>query len=429
MRLLPALVLGPLAGVLADRFDRRHTMIGCDLLRFALFASIPAVGLVVADRGAVVGWAAVTTFLIEALAMVWSPARDAAIPTLVPREQLEAANRLSLATTYGVTPVVAALAMAGLHGLAHLVFAGPAPAWGDPVTAALFLSAVTFLVNAAVLAMGIRELSGRGRVRAHPGIRRELGEAWGYIRRTPSVRGVVAGILVAFAGAGAGVVIGAVQRYSQVVGGGDVVFALLFAALFAGMALGVVGGPALVHAFSRRRWFALSIALAGISVAVPALAPGLGTAAAACVGTGAGAGMAFLVGWTLLGGEVGDELRGRVFGFVEAGGRVALLTTIAVASVLVGLGEVPPGIPAARVVLFAAGVAVLAAGLVGLRRIDDLPGVPVLPDLFRAVRRPGDESPSDRGRTTPSRRGRGSYGRDVGEAVRPGRCTFRGDGG
>jgi len=113
VRLLPALVLGPLAGLLADRFGRRHTMIGCDLLRFALFASIPAAGLVVADRGAVVGWAAVATFLIEALAMVWSPARDAAIPTLVPREQLEAANRLSLATTYGVTPVVAALAMAG----------------------------------------------------------------------------------------------------------------------------------------------------------------------------------------------------------------------------------------------------------------------------------------------------------------------------
>ncbi|MBE1495644.1 MFS family permease [Amycolatopsis lexingtonensis] len=391
VRLLPALLLGPVAGVLADRFDRRHTMIVCDLLRFLLFASIPAVGLLVADAGAVVAWAAIATFGIEALAMVWSPARDAAVPTLVPREALEAANRLSLATTYGVTPVVSALAMAGLYGL---------PDRFDPVTVALLLNSATFLANAGVLAVGVRELSGRGPRPGHPGVRRELGEAWRYVRRTPSVRGLVTGILVAFAGAGA--VIGAAQRYARTLGDGDVVFALLFAALFAGMALGVGGGPLVVHALSRRRWFALSIVLAGFSVAVLAVVPDLGSAVAACVGTGAGAGMTFLVGWTLLGSEVGDDLRGRVFGFVEAGGRVALLVSIALASVLVGLRAVPQGIPAARVVLLGAGGAVLAAGWVGLRRIDDRPGTPVLRDLLRAFRKRSDESPRIPGRTTPS---------------------------
>ncbi|MEU5265551.1 MFS transporter [Amycolatopsis sp. NPDC021455] len=358
VRLLPALLLGPVAGVAADRFDRRHTMIGCDLGRFLLFASIPTAGLFVADPGVVVAWAAAATFGIEALAMVWSPARDAAVPTLVPPGHLEAANRLSLATTYGVTPVVSALVMAALYGLAA------------PVAVALYLNAATFLVNAGVLAVGVRELSGRGRHPAHAGLRRELGEAWGYVRRTPSVRGTVIGILVAFAGAGA--VIGAAQRYARSVGDGDgdVAFTLLFAALFAGMALGVAVGPLVVHGLSRRRWFALSIALAGFSVVVLALAPDLGTSAAACVGTGAGAGMAFLAGWTLLGGEVGDGLRGRVFGFVEAGGRLALLVSIAVASVLAGLRAVPPGIPANRLVLLGAGGAVLLAGLAGLRRIE-----------------------------------------------------------
>src|SRR5258705_38842 len=41
VRLVPALLLGPIAGVLADRFDRRITMVLCDLVRFVLFASIP----------------------------------------------------------------------------------------------------------------------------------------------------------------------------------------------------------------------------------------------------------------------------------------------------------------------------------------------------------------------------------------------------
>src|SRR5215211_1919887 len=45
MRLLPAMLLGPLAGAFADRFDRRFTMAVCDLLRFLLFASIPLAGV------------------------------------------------------------------------------------------------------------------------------------------------------------------------------------------------------------------------------------------------------------------------------------------------------------------------------------------------------------------------------------------------
>ncbi|WP_233514025.1 MFS transporter, partial [Micromonospora craterilacus] len=55
VRLLPALVLGPIAGVLADRFDRRWTMVICDVLRFLLFASIPLVALLGAGGAVVVG--------------------------------------------------------------------------------------------------------------------------------------------------------------------------------------------------------------------------------------------------------------------------------------------------------------------------------------------------------------------------------------
>ena len=39
VRLLPAVFLGPIAGVIADRFDRRRLMIVCDILRFGLYLS------------------------------------------------------------------------------------------------------------------------------------------------------------------------------------------------------------------------------------------------------------------------------------------------------------------------------------------------------------------------------------------------------
>ena len=74
-RLLPAMVLGPLAGAFADRFDRRKTMVVCDLLRFALFASIPLVDNLI--------WLFVAQFLIEALSLFWIPAKEAAVPNLL----------------------------------------------------------------------------------------------------------------------------------------------------------------------------------------------------------------------------------------------------------------------------------------------------------------------------------------------------------
>ena len=42
-RLLPSVILGPIAGVIADRFDRKRVMIIGDILRAGLFISIPII--------------------------------------------------------------------------------------------------------------------------------------------------------------------------------------------------------------------------------------------------------------------------------------------------------------------------------------------------------------------------------------------------
>src|SRR5262245_12317112 len=55
VQLLPALVLGPVAGVVADRFDRRVIMVSVDVLRFALYTSIPLAALV-RPGAAAVAW-------------------------------------------------------------------------------------------------------------------------------------------------------------------------------------------------------------------------------------------------------------------------------------------------------------------------------------------------------------------------------------
>jgi dTMP kinase len=164
--------------------------------------------------------------------------------------------------------------------------------------------------------------------------------------------------------------------------------------LFVGLAGGILAGPRLVRALSRRRWFGLSIVLAAGSVVLLALAVHLTIAIVATLLVGMGAGMAFLSGTTLLGGEVSDEVRGRAFAVVQTGTRVVLMFSIALSSTLVGaggrrvlnLGPLSVHVSTTRVLLLAAGVFGVLAGIGALRQMDDKRGVPILADLWGSLR-------------------------------------------
>lgn len=395
IRLLPALVLGPIAGVLADRFDRRWTMVICDVLRFLLFASIPLVAVLGASGAVVVGWATIATFLIESITLLWIPAKEAAVPNLIPRARLEAANQLTLITTYGLTPVVAAVALAVLDGAVRAATDGAAPDWAEPAQLALWFNALSRLATAVVVAFGIREISqGPSAERDHTeqSMLRQFKEGWQFISQTPLVRGLVLGIFGAFAGGG--IVIGTARFFANSLGAGDAAFYLLFGAIFIGLAIGIGLGPMIVKEMSRRRWFGMSIVLASAAVMTLSFAIHLSMAMLGAVLVGAGAGMAFLAGTTLLGGEIADEVRGRVFAVVQIGTRLVLILAIALSSLLAGVGgsrrfeiaNLGISISSTRLLLLAAGLAGIFAGISAFGQMDDKKGVPVLADLWGSVR-------------------------------------------
>ncbi|BCB86443.1 dTMP kinase [Phytohabitans suffuscus] len=404
VRLLPALVLGPVAGVMADRFDRRYTMVICDLLRFVLFASIPVVALFSENAGVTVGWAAIATFLIETITLLWIPAKEASVPNLIPRSRLENANQLTLITTYGITPVLAGLGIAALDRITRAGNTTP-PEWAEASNLALYFNSLTRLAMALVVYFGIKEISGRARGAKEHGqsVLRQFVEGWKYVGKTPLVRGLVFGILGAFAGGG--IVIGTAQFFARSLNAGDAAFYLLFGTLFVGLGLGIGLGPTVVRDLSRRRWFGMSIVLAGVSVLLLSAAIHLSMAVLGALLVGSGAGMAFLSGVTLLGGEVGDDVRGRVFAFVQTAVRVVLMLAIALSSSLVGLGGSwqigSISISSTRLLLLAAGIASIVTGISAFRQMDDKPGVPVLADLWGSLRgRPlsAGEKPVGRGR-------------------------------
>ncbi len=329
LRLAPAIVFGPFAGALADRFDRKINMVVGDVLRFALFASIPLVGTL--------WWLFVATILIEIIGLFWMPAKDATVPNLVPRERLEAANQLSLATTYGSRPF-AALLFAGLTGLSGAlgrVF----PFQTDAIDVALYINAVTYLVAALVilrLDMPRRPTrSDSSTASADASLVRVITDGWKFIGQTPLIRGLVVGMLGAF-GAG-GFVIGVAPTFSADLGAGAPGYGVLFASVFTGLALGMWVGPRLLAEFTRWRLFALAIVVAGLWLALIALIPNIVLAVLFAALLGAGAGVAWVTGYTLLGLEVADELRGRTFAFVNSAARVVLVAVMAFAPALAAL--------------------------------------------------------------------------------------------
>ncbi|MER6824637.1 dTMP kinase [Streptosporangium sp. NPDC000563] len=383
-KMLPAILLGPLAGAFADRFDRRLTMFFCDLLRFALVLSIPLVGSY--------QWVIIATFLVECVNLFWVPAKDATVPNLVPKERLEEANQLNLLVTYGTAPVAALLF--ALLSVADDVLGRLVPFLAQRETyLALFINALAYLVSAVII-FSLKDIPKSGaRATSTPSVLRQIFEGWRFVGGNRLIRGLIIGMLGAFAAGGA--VVGVAKIYVEALGGGDAAYGVVFGAVFVGMASGMFFGPRLLRELSRRRLFGLSIVVAGFVLVAVALVHNLVIVVLLTVLLGACAGIAWIIGYTMIGLEVDDSLRGRTFSFLQSLARVTLLLVVAVAPTLAGLfGErlIRVGLEpvyrfdGSNLVLLVGGLLAVIVGIVALRQMDDRRGVSIVADLFAAVR-------------------------------------------
>ncbi|MDX3105515.1 dTMP kinase [Nonomuraea angiospora] len=395
-KMLPAVLLGPLAGVFADRFDRRLMMVVADLLRFAVVLSIPFVRSY--------QWVIVATVLVECVNLFWVPAKDATVPNLVRKEQLESANRLNLLVTYGTAPV-AALLFAALSVVGDvLTSVVPFMSGQDATSLALVVNACAYLVS-AVLIFTLREIPKRDGAISTPSVLKQIVEGWRFVGGNRLVRGLIIGMLGAFAAGGA--VVGVAKIYVQALGGGDAAYGVVFGAVFVGMALGMFFGLRLLRELSRRRLFGLAITVAGLVLVATALVHNLVIVVMLTVLLGACAGIAWIIGYTLIGLEVEDALRGRTFAFLQSTARVTLLLVVAVANPLAAIfdvhwlrfGALAYRFDGSNLVLVIGGVLAMVVGILALRHMDDRKGVSLAGDLIAAVR--GERFPAESAEAVP----------------------------
>ena len=209
-RVAPGFFLATAAGVIVDRLNRKHVMIVCDLGRALILFTLPFVnslaGLVVAS------------FLLEILTMMWSPAKEAVVPNLVPKDKLTTANSLNVAAAYGMFPVAAGIAAL----LAKFAEWLPDTGWVDwwhlnETGLAFYVDGVSFLLTALIIwriAIPVRTREERRAGRRGSldlgGAVRELREGWQFIAVNPIVRAVNLGLATGIIGGGMLVPLGAI---------------------------------------------------------------------------------------------------------------------------------------------------------------------------------------------------------------------------
>jgi Na+/melibiose symporter-like transporter len=128
-RLLPPFILGPMVGVVADRFDRKKILILSDLLR-----TVVVLGFLLVRSEQDIWLLYTLTVLQLSISAFFEPTRAAVLPSLVEYKDLITANALS-----GITWSTMLAFGAALGGLATATLG---------ITAAFLLDAATFLVSA-----------------------------------------------------------------------------------------------------------------------------------------------------------------------------------------------------------------------------------------------------------------------------------------
>jgi dTMP kinase len=382
-RLLPAVFLGPLAGVIADRFDRRRLMVSVDLMRAALYISIPIVNTYF--------WLYAAMILVECLTLFWSPAKEASVPNLVPRDKLENANQVSLLAAYGTAPI-AAILFSILTLLSSAIAAISPLIPSNSVDIALYINALSFLF-AAVTIYKIKEIpkGAASNSENKSSVGHSLIQGWKAVSESKIIRGLVIGMVGAFSAAGA--VIGLARTFVGDLGGGDAAYGVLFGAVFTGLAIGIAFGPKIFAQFSRRRLFGASLTTSGIFLVLLALISNLVLSVIIVTILGAFSGIAWVTGFTMLGMEVHDEIRGRTFAFVQSLIRITLVAVLAIAPIIAAtigvhryeFQNLTLDYNGAQITIGIAGLIAVLIGSVSYHQMKDRPNVSLWSDVLAAL--------------------------------------------
>jgi MFS family permease len=341
-------LLAPVAGALADRLDRRETMIRANLVRTVLLGGLALA--VAADVATLVMLYAVA-LLLGIAETLFDTSAQSLLPAIVKRDDLTRAN----SRLFAVELVANTFVGPPLGGL--LAAAGLAIALGTP--------AVAYLAGAGCLALiagGFRAAGARpaGSTR----LRDDVVEGLGYVWRHPVLRplAIMLGIQnMALAATFAVFVLFAVDPGPM--GLSEAGFGILFAGLGVGSLIGTWVAVPAERRLGRARTLAVSVVLGAATQAVPALTARPVPVAASLVVSGLS-----MVLWNVVTVSLRQRITpDRLLGRMNASYRLVGWGTMPIGALIGGFLAETLGLRAT----FAVAAAAILATLAGFRFITD----------------------------------------------------------
>jgi predicted MFS family arabinose efflux permease len=282
-------LVGPLASALGDRFDRRRVMIVSDLAAAGCFAMMALV-----DSPGPLVFVAFLSALAEA--PFW-PASSAAIPNLVPPEDMSWAN--SLVAIGRNTGIMVGPALGGL------LLAATDASWVFGINAVSFVLSAILVGAVRARFIGDREDEGE---------HRGLGAGFRFLLREPVLRRITTAWIVFVLGIGMAMV--ADVPLVELFGAGSVGFGLLIGLWGAGSVIGSLVGRGL-EAETETRWLVVSTAFTACMGFAVALSPWFVLVLVLSVAWGVSDGVLLVAEQNIFQRRTPDAVRSRVLGASE----------------------------------------------------------------------------------------------------------------
>jgi MFS family permease len=333
-RLLPT-IASPLAGVLADRVDRRVVLVASDLARAVLI-----LGLIFARDLATIY---VLVFLMGLARTVFNPTIRAAFPSVVGGGDLTRANALiggTFSTSIMLGPVLGGLLVAGIG-----------------VEAAFLADAVTYLISAVLLST-VPLLRPRRESEEEESFVHELRSGFGYLVGAPVPLAIVLGAFLTILTINA-TVPAEVFLAKETFEAGDAGYGLLVSLWGGGMVLGSAVMAVLGDKINLVLLYFLSIFVGAFALVGTGLAPIFILALGALTVEGAATGIDNVATDTILQKRVPEAYLGRVFS-------IRFLCYSAGEALAYPLGGLLVDAVGPRSTYLLAGIATAAAGLLVL---------------------------------------------------------------
>jgi MFS family permease len=327
---IPAVLLGTVAGVWADRWPKRSVMVASNALRAVLVLLAP-LALVPGPQWLGLSWGywalVLMTLAESALTQFFAPAEQASIPLLVPPHQLLAANSVYQATSMAATIVGFALGDPILrllrNGLGALGIDN-GEFWLLPLCYSL----------AAVAILGI-QLDEPPRQTRRVSIWQEIGEGLTVLRERATVRTAMLQLVLLYSLLAALYVL-AISLAAAIDSLGPTGFGTLLAMSGIGLALGALTMAQLGERFSRKLLATTGLGTIAFSlVLLGQLRGNLVLTLLLCVLLGLGAALLAIPAQTTIQVDTPEEQRGKVFGLQNNLINIALSLPLALAGTVV----------------------------------------------------------------------------------------------